>query len=81
MVVGDKGSLALSRPMPDILEFAITHITTPLNFPTGTKYFIFSLFHRCPSFRTIERLRQNSPYIQRIQKRNYTISKKSLNNE
>jgi F-type H+-transporting ATPase subunit gamma len=34
-VVGDKGSIALSRPFPDILEHAITNITTPLNFPTA----------------------------------------------
>jgi hypothetical protein len=40
MVVGDKGSLALSRPFPDILEFAITNIGTPLNFPTGINFFI-----------------------------------------
>lgn len=35
-VVGDKGSVALSRPFPDILEHAITNVQTPLNFPTGT---------------------------------------------
>lgn len=34
-VIGDKGSIALSRPFPDILERAITNITTPLNFPTA----------------------------------------------
>lgn len=34
-VVGDKGSIALSRPMPDLMEFAVTNISTPLNFPTG----------------------------------------------
>ena len=34
-VVGDKGSVALARPMPDLLEHAITHVQTPLNFPTG----------------------------------------------
>ena len=34
-VVGDKGSIALSRPFPDIMENAITNITTPLNFPTA----------------------------------------------
>ena len=39
--VGDKGSVALSRPMPDLMEFAITHPITPLNFPTGI-YFIYS---------------------------------------
>lgn len=33
--VGDKGSVALSRPMPDLMEFAITHPITPLNFPTA----------------------------------------------
>jgi hypothetical protein len=33
-VVGDKGSLALSRFFPDILEFGITNVQTPLNFPT-----------------------------------------------
>jgi len=34
-VVGDKGSVALSRSMTDILESAITHVNTPMNFPTG----------------------------------------------
>jgi F-type H+-transporting ATPase subunit gamma len=34
-VVGDKGSIALSRPLPDILEHAITNVTTPINFPTA----------------------------------------------
>lgn len=33
--VGDKGSVALSRPMADILGQAITNIDTPINFPTG----------------------------------------------
>lgn len=33
--VGDKGSMALSRSMADILDSAITHIITPMNFPTG----------------------------------------------
>jgi hypothetical protein len=36
-VVGDKGTSALSRTMGDILEFGITHVSTPLNFPTGTR--------------------------------------------
>ena len=40
MVLGDKGSVALSRPMADILEKAITHVSTPMNFPTGTKAFM-----------------------------------------
>jgi len=35
-VIGDKGSVALSRSMTDILESAITHVNTPMNFPTGT---------------------------------------------
>lgn len=35
-VVGDKGSVALSRPMADVMESAITHTNTPMNFPTGT---------------------------------------------
>jgi F-type H+-transporting ATPase subunit gamma len=34
-VVGDKGSVALSRTMSDILDSAITNINTPMNFPTG----------------------------------------------
>jgi hypothetical protein len=36
-VVGDKGSMAIARNMPDLLEFGITHIQTPVNFPTGKK--------------------------------------------
>jgi F-type H+-transporting ATPase subunit gamma len=35
MPVGDKGSVALSRPLPDIMDFAITNLTTPINFPTA----------------------------------------------
>ena len=34
-VVGDKGSVALSRTMTDILDSAITNVNTPMNFPTG----------------------------------------------
>lgn len=37
-VVGDKGSVALSRPMADILEHAITNVVTPMNFPTGIHF-------------------------------------------
>jgi hypothetical protein len=33
--VGDKGTSALIRTMGDLLENAITHVSTPLNFPTG----------------------------------------------
>ena len=36
MVVGDKGSVALARPLPDLMDSAITQITNPINFPTGT---------------------------------------------
>ncbi len=39
-VVGDKGAVALSRPMADILDSAITHVGTPMNFPTGIALFI-----------------------------------------
>jgi F-type H+-transporting ATPase subunit gamma len=41
-VVGDKGSVALSRSMSDILDSAITNINTPINFPTGL-FFIIQL--------------------------------------
>jgi len=34
--VGDKGSVALSRTMSDIMENSITNLITPMNFPTGT---------------------------------------------
>ena len=37
-VVGDKGSVALSRTMTDILDSAITNVNTPMNFPTGLTY-------------------------------------------
>jgi F-type H+-transporting ATPase subunit gamma len=37
-VVGDKGSVALSRPMADLLDSAITHVITPMNFPTGAPF-------------------------------------------
>ena len=33
--VGDKGSVALSRSMSDIMDNAITHVNAPMNFPTG----------------------------------------------
>lgn len=33
--IGDKGSVALSRSMADILDSSITHVNTPLNFPTS----------------------------------------------
>jgi F-type H+-transporting ATPase subunit gamma len=45
MPVGDKGSIALSRPFPDLLEFAITNITVPLNFPTAASI-AFQVVHR-----------------------------------
>lgn len=38
-VVGDKGAVALSRSMADILQYAATHVATPLNFPTGSSRF------------------------------------------
>ena len=34
-VVGDKGSVALARPLPDVMEFAVTNVTNPMNFPTA----------------------------------------------
>lgn len=33
--IGDKGSVALARPMPDLMDGALTHMTTPINFPTA----------------------------------------------
>lgn len=35
-VIGDKGSIALSRPFPDIMDSAVTNVTTPMNFPTAS---------------------------------------------
>ena len=54
--VGDKGSVALSRPFPDLLENSITHIQTPLNFPTGIHNFNFSLLYCNSRFITLQRL-------------------------
>jgi F-type H+-transporting ATPase subunit gamma len=34
-VVGDKGSLALTRTAPDLIENTITNLITPMNFPTA----------------------------------------------
>lgn len=34
-VVGDKGSLALTRIFPDLVHTTITNLLTPINFPTG----------------------------------------------
>ena len=39
-VVGDKGSVALARPIPDLMDSAITNITSPINFPTGISVLI-----------------------------------------
>lgn len=47
-VVGDKGSVALSRPMADILDTAITHVQTPMNFPTGKPSYYFSCLYCLP---------------------------------
>jgi F-type H+-transporting ATPase subunit gamma len=35
VVIGDKGTLALQRPYPDILHASINQIATPMNFPTA----------------------------------------------
>lgn len=35
-IVGDKGSVALARPLPDLIDHAVTNITNPMNFPTAT---------------------------------------------
>jgi F-type H+-transporting ATPase subunit gamma len=37
-VLGDKGSVALCRPMADIMSSAITNVGLPLNFPTGRAF-------------------------------------------
>jgi len=34
--IGDKGATALTRPLPDLIEFNITHMGLPLNFPTAS---------------------------------------------
>lgn len=34
-VVGDKGSLALVRIFPELVNTSITNLLTPINFPTG----------------------------------------------
>ena len=34
--VGDKGTTALTRPLPDLIENCVTHMGLPINFPTGT---------------------------------------------
>ena len=44
--VGDKGTVALSRSMGDLLDSSITHVSTPLNFPTGS--FALIQLHRLP---------------------------------
>ena len=46
-VVGDKGSVALVRPLADLLDSAVTNIQPPINFPTGT-----SVFTQLPLSRT-----------------------------
>ena len=35
-VVGDKGSLALTRIFPELVNTSITNLVSPINFPTGT---------------------------------------------
>ena len=32
--IGEKGSTGLARPFPDIFKTAITHCTSPMNYPT-----------------------------------------------
>lgn len=34
-VVGDKGTLGLVRPFPDLIAASINQIATPINFPTA----------------------------------------------
>ena len=34
-IIGDKGSVALVRPLPDLMEQAVTQVITPMNFPTA----------------------------------------------
>jgi F-type H+-transporting ATPase subunit gamma len=34
-VIGDKGTLALTRPFPDLIYASINQITTPINFATA----------------------------------------------
>lgn len=34
-VIGDKGSLSLTRSMPDLVEYSITNLITPMTFPTA----------------------------------------------
>ena len=34
--IGEKGTLALTRPFPDILYRSITNITTPVTYPTAS---------------------------------------------
>lgn len=34
-VIGDKGSLSLTRSMPDLIEYSITNLITPMTFPTA----------------------------------------------
>lgn len=36
VVIGDKGTLALVRPFPEIFHASINQIATPINFPTAS---------------------------------------------
>lgn len=53
-VVGDKGSVALSRTMTDILDSAITHVNTPMNFPTGLTILTQPLLLHTKSWSTLK---------------------------
>jgi len=35
LAIGEKATIALTRPFPDILYGSISQITAPINFPTA----------------------------------------------
>ena len=62
-VIGDKGSVALARPLPDLMESAATNITNPMNFPTGKPSHKNSCRTRLPNPSKRKRMRKNTPHI------------------
>jgi F-type H+-transporting ATPase subunit gamma len=68
-VVGDKGAVALCRPMADLLAFAITHTATPLNFPTAASIATQVVEHAKECDRTLLMYNEFKNVISSIQKK------------
>lgn len=68
-VVGDKGSVALSRTMADIFHTAITNIGQPMNFPTAASIGYQVIEHAKDCDRVLMIYNQFKNVISQIQKK------------